>query len=44
MFWMLALGEVTVGGKPFKTEVGRVMLDTGTSLNLMPDKDFGRLM
>lgn len=40
MFWQIELTEVTMGGKKIETSVEYMMADTGTSLNMLPDKDF----
>lgn len=39
-YWNVKLGKVTMGDFELKTRAGTVMADTGTSLNMIPDRDF----
>lgn len=43
-FWSLEFHDVEIGGEAFHTDVTSMMADTGTSLNMIPDKDFFRIM
>jgi len=42
-FWAFEFGDVKVGKQSFKPSVTRIMADTGTSLNMVPDVDFFKL-
>lgn len=42
-FWEMPLHWVRAGGLSFRPIVQRVMADSGTSLNLMPEHDFLRI-
>jgi hypothetical protein len=39
-FWMLNFDNVKIGDHSFTPSTNRIMADTGTSLNMIPDVDF----
>ena len=39
-FWDMRFDNVKLGNLPFKATTHRIMADTGTSLNMLPDDDF----
>lgn len=43
-YWMLPLGEMRIGDKPFVPSVNLIMADTGASLNIIPEDDFQRIV
>jgi spore coat protein CotF len=42
-FWELAFDNVKMGNINFKPSVKKIMADTGTSLNMIPDTDFFKI-
>jgi len=44
MFWQFPFNGVDLGGVPFTPSVNVMMADSGTSMNLIPDEDFDRIM
>lgn len=39
-FWDVKLGKVMLGDYQIKTNAATIMADTGTSLNMIPDRDY----
>jgi len=39
-FWNVKLGKVMMGDYQLRTNVQTIMADTGTSLNMIPDRDY----
>jgi hypothetical protein len=42
-FWSLEFQNVKIGGTPFRPSTTKIMADTGTSLNMIPDEDFYKI-
>ena len=42
-FWEVGFNNVRIGDFHFQPVVSKVMADTGTSLNMIPDADFNRI-
>lgn len=43
-YWTLPMSDVQYGGIPFRANVDQLIVDTGTSLTLIPAKDFKELV
>ena len=43
-YWTLPMSDVSYGGVPIPVKVDQLIVDTGTSLTLIPSQDFARLV
>jgi hypothetical protein len=42
-YWLLPFNNATFQGEPVHTEVTSLIIDTGTSLVLLPERDFAKI-
>ena len=43
-YWLLPMNNSTIQGVPVKTSATSVIIDTGTSLVLLPENDFASIL